>query len=259
MWESVKLSNTTWPSPCSTTIITLRTLPLQRQFHQHNCQGHEPSTSSVPDLGSQIQSRPSLYDYRLVQFLRNEGDHQVASSLGQSECCRRSWQAGRLRHHGTTDTGRAADETGNLNRLDFSARLAQAGFLTRMLSGDTPAAERETIISDCQKDDSHMSDPIAYITGDNAGVLWNPQPCRILIITSVCTTGIDLSRANHMIMVDQLFTHQEFVQAHGLIVRKGQKQRCTIDIIIVEKTCDDRPAVIPGSKGGAEISLVWSR
>ena len=93
-----------------------------------------------------------------------------------------------------------------------------------------------------------MSDPIGCIIGDDEGMLWKSQPCRILIFTAVGSSGLNLFRANRMIMVDQFFTHQE---AEGRVVRKGQTDSCIIDLIVVEGTFDDRMSSVAGSKGMA--------
>lgn len=137
----------------------------------------------------------------------------------------------------------------------LQARLAKAGFFCKVLSGDTPQALRQGIISDFQRDEDHMSDPVAYYDADNKLLLFESRPCRILIITSVGSSGITLHRANRMIMVDQFFTHQEYIQAMGRIVRKGQTRPCIIYIITVEGTCDDWMSNVAGSKGMAASTL----
>lgn len=58
-----------------------------------------------------------------------------------------------------------------------------------------------------------------------------------------------------MIMVDQFFTHQEFVQAQGRVAGKGQTDSCTIDLIVVEGTVDDWMSSVAGSKGMAASTL----
>jgi len=101
-----------------------------------------------------------------------------------------------------------------------------------------------------------MSDPIGCIIGDDEGMLWKPQPCRILDITAVGSSGLDLFRANRMIVVDQFFTHQEIVQAEGRVVTKGQTDPCTIDLHAVETTVDDWLSSVAGSKGMAASTLI---
>jgi hypothetical protein len=137
----------------------------------------------------------------------------------------------------------------------LQARLAKAGFFAKVLSGDTPQALRQGIISDFQRDEDHMSDPIAYYDADNKLVLFKSVPCRILIITSVGSSGITLHRANTMFMVDKFFTHQEYLQTEGRIIRKGQTRACFIKTFSVENTCDEWMASLAGSKGMAASTL----
>lgn len=58
-----------------------------------------------------------------------------------------------------------------------------------------------------------------------------------------------------MIMVDQYFTHQEFFQAQGRVIRKGQTDSGAVDLIVVEVTVDDWMSSVAGSKGISASTL----
>jgi hypothetical protein len=137
-------------------------------------------------------------------------------------------------------------------------RLAQNGFFAKFITGDTPPHTPQAIVTDFQSDQDHLSDPAGWVPGDNMVEFYPPRPCRIIIITSVGAAGINLLRANHLILVDLFFTHQERVQvvgAGGRVARKGQSRACQIHTISVHKTCDDWLTGLAGSKGMAASAL----
>jgi SNF2 family DNA or RNA helicase len=110
-------------------------------------------------------------------------------------------------------------------------RLAQNGYFAKTIPGDTPPHLRQAIVIDFQSDQDHLSDPAGWVSGDNMVEFYPPRPCRIIIITSVGAAGINLFRANHLILVDLFFTHQERVQVVGRVARKGQSRACQIHSI----------------------------
>lgn len=133
--------------------------------------------------------------------------------------------------------------------------FAQKGILTNAITGQTPIRERARIATERQRDDSQYSDFTAWVVEDNKLSYVKPAPCRILIITSVGTAGINLYRANHMILFDHFLTHQEMVQTVGRMARKGQLRECIVDLITVYSTADDWMFGLSESKGLAASTL----
>lgn len=134
-------------------------------------------------------------------------------------------------------------------------RLAQNGFSAKAITGDIPPNLRQAIVADLQTDADHLSDPTGWFCADNQIEFYPPPPCRILIITSVGAAGINLFRANHLILVDLFFTHQERVQVVGRIARKGQNRACYVHSISIHNIRDDLFTGLAGSKGMAASAL----
>jgi len=140
----------------------------------------------------------------------------------------------------------------------LQARLAKEGIRTVAITGQTEPRDRARIVADFQLDSSQASDFSARVEQDNDINYLESGPTRILIFTSVGTAGINLFRANEMILVDHFFTDQEITQAIGRIARKGQTRKCIVRTITVHRTADDWMYGLATSKGLA-VSALFGR
>lgn len=87
----------------------------------------------------------------------------------------------------------------------LQTRIAQECIPAIAITGKTSIRGRARIVAERQRGGSQDSDFTAWVVEDNKLSYVKPAPCRILIITSVGTAGINLYRANQMILIDHFF------------------------------------------------------
>jgi hypothetical protein len=141
----------------------------------------------------------------------------------------------------------------------LQARLYQYGFHAAVISGNTLPEKRPMINEAFQLDEDHMSTPFILTLPEGKVTFIPPTPCRIIIITSVASAGINLFRANTMIMLDLSFTRQEEVQIIGRINRQGQTRDVTVYKIVMVNETDQWLGGISGTKGLAANQMLGSR
>ncbi|KAF8322922.1 P-loop containing nucleoside triphosphate hydrolase protein [Cantharellus anzutake] len=64
------------------------------------------------------------------------------------------------------------------------------------------------------------------------------NPCHVLIISGVGTTGLNITTANVVIFADQLWSSQDERQVIGRVQRKGQTKKVTVVWLLADGTTD---------------------
>lgn len=106
----------------------------------------------------------------------------------------------------------------------FQAHLHANGIFTASLTGSHSAARRRAICVDFAKDSDHPADRVVSLHSSLCARRTPAQRSRILFITDVGQTGINLQRANVIHLFDPSWAHADIVQIIGRVNRIGQKR-----------------------------------
>lgn len=120
------------------------------------------------------------------------------------------------------------------------AHLDGMGVPTVRLTGDMSALERAQICHAFQRDESQCADVSAPYTSNGTIVIPRPAMARILFVSDVGQTGINLHRANRLHIFDPLWSHHAQIQLMGRICRLGQVREPHVYIYYHEDTFELR-------------------
>ena len=131
------------------------------------------------------------------------------------------------------------------------ARLAKEGIDTTEISGSTSAGDRYSRQRDFQSLEPHASLPLAVVNSDTEIETYPVKPCWGMVITSVGASGLNLHRAEMLIMLDPCWSVEQKRQIKGRLVRQGQTNVVQIHEIVAEDTVDTWKTDIAAIKGQA--------
>ena len=80
---------------------------------------------------------------------------------------------------------------------------------------------------------------------------------RILILTlGVGSTGLNLQKANNVLMVETSFSPMEMLQAEDRVHRNGQTKSCSINYLVAQNTFDEKLFSLLEKKMGMSNAVV---
>lgn len=107
---------------------------------------------------------------------------------------------------------------------NLQAYLASRGVRTATLTGDLNPVARKTVVDAFQQDADHPSPSLVFPVPGQGSLLavYPASVSRVLIISEIASTGINLQRANRMHFYDIPWSWSQVFQTHGRINRIGQ-------------------------------------
>lgn len=104
----------------------------------------------------------------------------------------------------------------------FQSYLHSRGLPSASITGKHNALDRKRICDSFAADEDHPADLTVPLCTANVVPRVVPQQSRILFITDVAQTGLNLQRANHIHLFDPSWAYADIVQIIGRINRIGQ-------------------------------------
>ncbi|OCF44507.1 hypothetical protein I317_01579 [Kwoniella heveanensis CBS 569] len=142
--------------------------------------------------------------------------------------------------------------------------FARAGIFTVALHGKHTIEQRRSIVRDFQKDADHRCDRLVELLGKNTVRMWPPRDsdlnrARVIIITEVGSTGINLHRGSEVFIMDPEWSFAGPGQTFGRSNRPGQKFEPHGYVYYVKNTCEERMGRLSKVKQDASNDLLSGR